>query len=218
MTTLGNKKLHKWSLAFVNGDTELEKLYQKRKNEIIHKNSHALVLSKFIYGLYLIKQTITEEVPKERMISYLCGVFLHLILAQVLKQNPSYQMYNSTVCIITFCSFLLNDPRHYRELEGTPGTDCMYNRCPEHVALIIGFVAISYLSTTFLTWSWLHCALGQLIATINVIYFYWQGLNHHIDKIAPALILCSISCAVNAYQIEMQEKNEFLEKIQNETL
>ena len=81
-----------------------------------------------------------------------------------------------------------------------------------------GFIAISYLSTTFLTVSWIYSTIGQFVATIGVLHYYTSGLKHSSGRIAPAFLFLAISCGFNSYQVEKNEKNEFLEKIQNEIL
>ena len=87
----------------------------------------------------------------------------------------------------------------------------------EHLVLMVGFVAISYLATTFLTESWIHCTLGQGVSTIAIIWFY-NELGYSAIKTFPAMLLVAGSCAFNAYQVEKHQKEVFLEGLNSEQL
>ena len=150
-------------------------------------------------------QTLTNGLNWNRAIMYSIATLVHFLSVSFFEKFENYQQYHSGVAVLTFASFTMNDPK-------------IYPLCSEHTALIIGFIAISYLSTTFLTASWIHCTVGQFIGTLWVLYFYVYGLGHSVIVIAPALILCTISCGFNSYQVEKNEKSEFLEKIHNEIL
>jgi hypothetical protein len=69
---------------------------------------------------------------------------------------------------------------------------------------MLGFTAISYLSSTFLVLNWIAFAFGQLFSTIIVLNYFVTGFGYELNKIGPSLILLGVSCSVNAYYVELK--------------
>ena len=89
------------------------------------------------------------------------------------------------MAIATFVIFTMNPPE-------------IYSDPAEHMALMNGFIAISYLVSIFLSESWIHCTIGQALSTLAMIWFY-DRLGYKFQKIGPTLIMTTISCGFNSY-------------------
>ena len=99
--------------------------------------------------------------------------------------------------IITFSSFVLNNPS-------------IYNKLSDHLGLLTGYIAISYLSSTFLNMSWYWTFLGQIISTLMVVLFFVFGLKYELTQIAFGLGMHAVFIGFNSYFHERNLKNEFI--------
>ena len=106
----------------------------------------------------------------------------------------------------TFITFILHEPE-------------VFPLCAEHLALMIGFIGLSFMASTFLSASWIHTTLAQAMCSAIVLHFYGNGgLKHNPARIAPALAVACIGCGFNSYFVELNEKKEFLENLHNSNL
>jgi len=82
----------------------------------------------------------------------------------------------------------------------------------DHIALVLGFAANSYLVSTFVSTNWIHTSIGQALCTGLVVYFLCFKESYALNKILPAFMSVMISCAANSYYIELSGKKQFLEQ------
>lgn len=82
----------------------------------------------------------------------------------------------------------------------------LYTKVSEHLALILGFTSIGYLSSTFVSSNWVQTSIGQTLSTLFVVYFYCFKQDIEIYKFAPGLILLIVSCGANSYYVELKDK------------
>jgi hypothetical protein len=107
--------------------------------------------------------------------------------------------------VISFVSFSFLDPK-------------LYPHQSEHLALITGFVSISYLTTQFLSINWIFTVLGQLLATGAAIDFFVKGLGYRFDKIGFGMCLTVLASGMNCYFLELKDKKEFLDMINTDLM
>ena len=111
---------------------------------------------------------------------------------------PWLHFYHSSFAILTFCSFVMNDPKAYPDAS-------------DHISLMIGFIAIAYISCMFLSVSWINSAIGLLFAIGVVAYYFVVLLNYRIVTLLLGLALTMVSCSYICYYVELQRKKLFLQ-------
>jgi hypothetical protein len=191
MTTLTQKRIELYSLKIK--DSALEEAYNELRYKEINKMSHYIVIAKFVYSSFIVVQIITEGISIVRPAMYIFTSLIHYNWISLVKVLPNLQKYHACISNITYVSFTLNDPS-------------LYKSPSDHVALLIGFIANSYLSGTFLSCNWVYTTISQLFSTILVLYFFGkqnQIVYYDMIKIFPAFILVVISVALNSYYVEL---------------
>jgi len=73
--------------------------------------------------------------------------------------NPNFQEYHGPVAIITYTFFFINPATEYQE-------------SADHISLMIGYVAMAYIVSTYLTFKWEKTFIGQLISCVIVYEYY----------------------------------------------
>lgn len=121
------------------------------------------------------------------------------------EKYPHFQPFHGSVVILSFASFVFNPASAYKS-----NTD--------HLALLVGFIAITYLSSTFVQTNWQYTCAGQALAMILVIYYYVTKLNYEFLAFFPGMILLVFSGSFTSYHVEMKDKLEYLEKIHTQVL
>lgn len=130
---------------------------------------------------------------------YLVTTIMHYCMVLLCEKVPSLQSIHAAVLVGTYSSFCLNDPD-------------VYPKRSEHLSLLVGFIALQYLSSTFVSTNYIHTTVGYAMSTGLVTYYYSTGLQYDFIKIFPGMLAMTFATTMNSYYIEMKDKQEFLEK------
>ena len=121
------------------------------------------------------------------------------------KWWPDYYSLQSSFAVISFVAFVLNDAQEYTDVA-------------DHITLMVGFVAMSCISATYLNDRWIYTVSGQCIASAVVLVHFNSVFGYNGDKLAPSLLLLVITSGFLSYSNELKDKLEFLESIKNKQL
>lgn len=119
--------------------------------------------------------------------------------------KPQYQSLLGPVSVLSFVSFAMNDPK-------------LFLKQSDHLALLTGFVSISYLTSQFLSINWILTVIGQLLATVITTMYFVNGFGYQLDKIIFGMGLTVISCGMNSFFLELKDKKEFLDIIKTDLM
>ena len=106
---------------------------------------------------------------------------------------PTVQKFHSTVITLSFASFVLHGPE-------------IYSRRSEHISLMIGYISVAYLASTFVSSKWIIGSIGHTFSSFIVTYYYCSHFDYDIIIILPAMMLVIVSCCCNSYHVELKEK------------
>ena len=179
----------------------MEKAYELQKFPDANQKSKQIVLAKMTYSIMIFIQVYTDDISWVRLINYLISGMFHYYMVEFVQIYPQFQWLHTFVSNLSFVTFTLNDPEAYLHKS-------------DHIALLLGFIANMFLSSTFVSTNWVNTLVAQSFATLLVIYFFCIRLNYEF-KVAFSMILLVISCAFNSYYVEMKEKKLFYEMQQN---
>lgn len=84
-------------------------------------------------------------------------------MVDLVEKYPTLQPFHGSVIIITFATFVMNPPGAYKSSS-------------DHLALLVGFIAITYLSSTFVQTNWQVSMVGQGFSVFIVVYYYCSKL------------------------------------------
>jgi len=126
------------------------------------------------------------------------------------SKMPQFQCFHTYASNFSFVSFTLNEK-------------ALYFKKGDHLALMVGFLANSWLSSTLISTNWIHTTIAQGLSTALVVYFFGYKQDNEFGlyepyKIIPAFVLLVLSCGANSYYVEMNDKKQFFEKYQNSIL
>ena len=128
---------------------------------------------------------------------YLIFTFSQQIYIWMAKGIPWLHLYHSAFAVLSFCSFVMNDTKAFYDTS-------------DHVSLMIGFVAISFISSMFLSVCWINSAIGLSFSIGVVAYYFIVLLNYRMITLALSLTLVLVSNSYISYYVELQRKKLFL--------
>ena len=94
----------------------------------------------------------------------------------------------------------------------------IYSKKSEHISLIIGYISVAYLASTFVSSKWIISSIGQSISSVIVTYYYSNHFDCELVIILPAMTLVVLTCFCYSYNIELKEKQQFLDQKLSEAL
>ena len=77
-----------------------------------------------------------------------------------------------------------------------------YKSTSDHLALLVGFIAITYLSSTFVQTNWQLTSACQAFSVFIVVYYYCTKLKYEFLAFAPGMFLLVLSSAYNSFYVE----------------
>lgn len=121
------------------------------------------------------------------------------------EYKQSYLYLLAPLSVISFASFILNDASDY-------------SRKADHLGIITGFTAISYISSSFLSLNWISSLIGLIIATSAVVSYLVIQFEYKMHRIISGFVLLVVSCAINSYFVERKDKQEFIDMSENDLM
>jgi len=88
----------------------------------------------------------------------------------------------------------------------------VYLQKTDHIALMIGYIAMVYLTSIFVSSDWIYSTIGHCLSSVVVILYFGRELEYNVINIGPAVLLLMISGGFITYYVELKDKLEFLEK------
>ena len=196
MTSLPKKQLDDHTLDIL--DPQWKSQYEMRKYEQINNASRMFNKMKLFYLPVLCFQLMETKVSILRPICFIVSCLFNHIAANLLEMYPQLRSYHAGVQMISQILFVFIDPN-------------LYLKPSRHIALLVSFVANNFLVAIFISLSYKEYAKVIVVTTAVTIWYTVDGLEYPLLDIAPILALISMTCIVAAYQIELKDKNEFLD-------
>ena len=153
-----------------------------------------MIQSIAINGICIIRPTI-----------YISFTLVHYFFIRFCEKLPHLQKFHSTVITLSYTSFVFNSPE-------------IYSRTSEQISLMIGYVSVAYLASTFVSSKWIISSIGQSISSVIVTYYYSTHFDCELVIILPAMTLVVLTCFCYSYTIELKEKQQFLDQKLSEAL
>ena len=169
----------------------------KAHSEKVEQLSTKIFYCRMLYGLWVVFQLPIYGMKLTRVTNYLLFAFSQQAFIWATRNAQWLQLYHSSFAILSFCSFVMNDPKVYHD-----GTD--------HIGLMIGFIAICHLSSMFLSVSWMYSAIGLTFSISVVSYYFVAQLEYRLNSLFIGLIMTLSSCSYISYYTELKEKELFL--------
>jgi hypothetical protein len=128
-------------------DNDLANLYNERRHAEITRTARFIAISRLFYSLFVFSSLYTESITIHRPAQYFLSSLLNYMMISITDWKPRLQFFLAPVSVITFTSFAINDPD-------------LYLKKSDHLALLTGFVSISYLTSQFLSIHWINTVIG----------------------------------------------------------
>lgn len=85
---------------------------------------------------------LDKQIGVKRAAIFCVSTLLHYAFINLCQRMPQLQQYHASIIMVTFASFATNNPN-------------LYTKLSEHLSLMLGYTSISYLSSTFVSTSWI---------------------------------------------------------------
>ena len=180
-------------------DDELNKEYEQKRYPEINKMSLMIAYSRIVYGFIIMLQSLyVNGICILRPTIYMAFTLVHIFFIRFCQKVPTLQKFHSTVISLSYASFVLNSTE-------------IYSRRSEHISLIIGYISLVYLASTFVSSKWIISSIGQMLSTIIVTHYYSYHFDYEPVIILPAMTLIVLTSICYSYTIELKEKQQFLD-------
>jgi hypothetical protein len=203
MTTLVRNKLDNFTLQI--NDKDLHDEFTKKRYEELNDISKKIFYGRMLYGIWVCIQMPLYGMKFMRLTYYVIFTLSQLIFIRMAKRIPFLHVYHSSFAIMSFCSFVMNDPKSYYDAS-------------DHLTLMIGFVAITFLSSMFLSVNWMYSMIGLLFGIGVVAYYYTILLDYRMLTICLTMTITMCSCGYISYYTEYVRKKLFLQTKYQATL
>ena len=154
-----------------------------------------LTYCRLLYFVLVLPQWYSEKVGYLRPLLYFGSTLLNLVAIWSVNWIPGIEKYFGAICILSFSTFTFNKIEVYTSLD--------------HMALIIGFMACSYISSVLISKCWKITLFGQFIATCLVFRFYMTSMLSATEfqfKSLPSFVMVIASICWCSYQTQNKEK------------
>lgn len=128
-------------------DKDLAGLYNERRHAEITRTARFIAISRLFYSVLIFSSMYTEGITIHRPAQYFISSLLNFVMIPLTEWKPSLQPLLAPLSVISFSSFAINEPT-------------LYKKQSDHLALITGFVSISYLTSQFLSIHWINTLIG----------------------------------------------------------
>jgi formate hydrogenlyase subunit 3/multisubunit Na+/H+ antiporter MnhD subunit len=124
---------------------------------------------------------------------------IHYLTVDLVEIYPQLQPFHGSVVVATFATFVMNPPESYK---------CH----ADHMSLLVGLIALIYLSATFVQTYWKYSCVGYAISVSLAIYYFTVKLEYGFCNFFFSMVLLVLSGCLVCYQTEYKDKMEYLEK------
>lgn len=169
----------------------------QKKYKDINQISSVIVKCKYFYCFSIFILFLKKEVSFQRPLMYVVFTFLHQLYCQIAQSHPEQlQPYHGFVMVFTHCNFIFNPSSMYDD--------------SDRLSLMIGFVGFSYISSTFLNYSYKYTMMGQFLTCVIASYHYAWEFDYLFAKIGMGMVMMVATVGYNSFFVEKTEKTEFL--------